>query len=453
MAQVATDRSACGHCFSRRFDSDLIRDASEKREFHASPKRRESGSGKLKYFILILRNLRRNLLRTTLTCVATMFLVFIVTAVVTILYTLNLILAEKSKDLKAIVTERWQIPSQMPFSYAASLSQGAARKPGDIVPDDHMTWQFYGGTIDPTKSIREGIVFFFAMEPDKIIPMMDEGETFDPEMIEKLKNKKNGAIIGKKRLAAMQRQVGDRITVTSMNYKNINLEFEIVGECPTGRYDQSAFMQRDYLNDALEKYKREQNKPHPLAEKTLGLVWLRVPDNAAFNRVSEQIISSPDYTVPAVKCETASSGIGPWLESYKDFLNLFQYVLIPVAFGTMILVVSNAISLSVRERRTEMAVLKVLGFQPGQVRLLVIGEALLLGGLSGLASAALTYYGFNSTFGGVPFMVAFFTVFPVPVHAFWWGLALGLGTALLGSVGPAWSASSVKPSEVFAKVA
>ena len=39
---------------------------------------------------------------------------------------------------------------------------------------------------------------------------------------------------------------------------------------------------------------------------------------------------------------------------------------------------ANAIAISVRERRTEMAVLKVLGFQPWQILLLVLGEAVLL---------------------------------------------------------------------------
>ena len=45
----------------------------------------------------------------------------------------------------------------------------------------------------------------------------------------------------------------------------------------------------------------------------------------------------------------------------------------------MALVIANAISISVRERRTEMAVLKVLGFRPGQILVLVLGEALLIG--------------------------------------------------------------------------
>src|SRR5207249_2256122 len=86
-----------------------------------------------------------------------------------------------------IVTEKWQIPSQMPFSYGAELATGAARQPGDVTPQDSMTWQFYGGTLDPAHMTRENIVFFFAMDPKKFLPMMDGIDELTPEQIDQLK--------------------------------------------------------------------------------------------------------------------------------------------------------------------------------------------------------------------------------------------------------------------------
>ena len=53
--------------------------------------------------------------------------------------------------------------------------------------------------------------------------------------------------------------------MTSINYKDIDLEFEIVGEFPEGRYNQSAVMNRDYLNRALDQYERDNRRKHPLA--------------------------------------------------------------------------------------------------------------------------------------------------------------------------------------------
>jgi putative ABC transport system permease protein len=107
----------------------------------------------------------------------------------------------------------------------------------------------------------------------------------------------------------------------------------------------------------------------------------------------------------------------------------------------------------VRERRAELAVLKVLGFRPWQILTLVLGESLLLGLGAGAASAALTYTLVNYVLGGIPFPIGFFPRFFVPHAALWWGPAIGTGTALIGSLWPAWSARNVKVADVFAKVA
>src|SRR5262245_44885926 len=80
----------------------------------------------LRYPLIMIKNLRRNLLRTSLTYVATYVLVMIVTMIWSVLYFIDQWTAEKSTDLKVIVSEKWQADSHLPFSYAAALSEGAA---------------------------------------------------------------------------------------------------------------------------------------------------------------------------------------------------------------------------------------------------------------------------------------------------------------------------------------
>lgn len=415
----------------------------------------------MKLIWLMIKNLRRNLIRSTLTALGTMVLVFVVTLVWSILSFLQKATDEKSSNLKAIVTERWQIPSQMPFSYAASLSEGAARNPGDAKPMDSMTWQFYGGSLDPQKRTRENSLFAFALEPIKLRTMMDELDAL-PEAkakdleaaIQKMESNRQGIILGRDRLAAINKRVGDRFTLYGINYREINLELEVVGLFPEGRYDGSAAIHRDYLNAALDQYEATHNgKKHFLAEKTLNLVWLRLPDRATFEKVAGQVLSSPLYASPSVKCETASSGVATFLEAYRDMIWGMRYLLAPAILLTLSLVISNAISISVRERRIELAVMKVLGFRPYQLLLLVLGEALLLGLISGGLSAGLTYYFVNSVMGGIKFPIAFFGAFFIPEAALGWGVAVGTLTSLLGSLGPAWSARTVRVAEIFSKVA
>ena len=69
----------------------------------------------MKLLLLIVKNVGRNLLRSMLTALGTMVLVLVVTLVWSVLHLIDLVTAEKSHDLKAIVTERWSVPSRLPL--------------------------------------------------------------------------------------------------------------------------------------------------------------------------------------------------------------------------------------------------------------------------------------------------------------------------------------------------
>jgi putative ABC transport system permease protein len=474
------------------------------------------------YLRFILRNLLRNWLRTGLTAMATMVLVLVVTLVWTILWFLNNVTSEKAKDLKAIISERWQLPSQMPFSYEADLSEGAPSKEGDYKVDtsrDAMTWQFYAGTLDPAKRTRENIMFFFCMDPVKLLTVNDkaideaidslpisstypykvnaEGKMIEDKVVtldatqrsalkeidqarrdgritsmmdglDEMKPEelvamckaiklsladKRKVVIGKDRLKAINKQVGESFKLTSINYKEIDLEFEVAGVFPDGRYNQSAVMHRDYLNAAMDDYNRKNvGKKHPLSEKSLNLVWIRVPNTQTFQKVETQINNSSKFQTPAVKCETASSGVASFLDAYRDLLWGMRWILVPFILLTMSLIIAVAISISVRERRKEMAILKVLGFAPGQILIMVMGEAMMVGVLSGVMGSVATFAFINYFVGGIKFPIAFFPAFLIPVEALAWGPSLGALTAILGSVIPSLNACRIKVSEVFARI-
>jgi putative ABC transport system permease protein len=297
------------------------------------------------------------------------------------------------------------------------------------------------------------------MEPDHVRTMMDDLQNLDPELIRKLKDKRKGCLLGRERLEALfgrrplEEFVGQTFTVYSLNYKEIDLEFEVVGVLPEGRYNQSGIMNALYFNNALDDYKLKKKQAHPLDNRRLNLVWLRISDRDSFERVAERIEKARELSNPQVKCETASSGIAAWIEPYNDLLWGMKWLLVPAIVVSMALVMANAIGISVRERYQEIAVLKVLGYRPWQVLVLILGEALLVGGLSGLAAAAATFLLVNFAVGGIPFPIAFFPAFFVPLGVVAWGTAVGLLTALIGSLMPSWTARSVKVSEVFARVA
>ena len=415
----------------------------------------------MKFFLLILKNVRRNLLRTTLTSLGTIALVLVVTLVWSILQFLADQTSPKKQNIKAIVSEKWQLPSQMPRAYSDSLRDGAAKEGGDVHPSDSMTWQFFGGSMDPARRDPKLRMFAFAMQPDKLLTMMDGLDTLTgeekrklEEAIEKMKANRASIIMGEDILKQIERQVGDKITLYGVNYSGINLEFEIVGSFTTARYAKSCAIDCEYLNAALDVYPSTHNgQQHPLADKTLNLVWLKVDDPEAYARVAEQIEGSADYRAPPVKVEVSSNAIAAFLAGFRDIIWGMRWILGPAALASLSLIIANAISIGVRERRMELAVMKVLGFRPYQIMILVMGESLLLGGGSGLISSGGTYCVVNLIFGGINFPIAFFPKFDIPLAAWWWGPAVGSAAAILGAIIPAWQACRVKVSEVFSKVA
>jgi putative ABC transport system permease protein len=422
-----------------------------------------------KFGLMVMKNLRRNKLRTSLTYVATFVLVLVITMVWSVLYWIDQWSEEKSKNVLGIVTEKWQQDSRLPFSYALPLSEGAAssRRPGDIRPIDSMTWQMYIGTTDAAKKTPESQVVLIALEPRKMLTMMGdlldylnveqgrreqklEGERLAElrAAVEKMEHNRRAVILGPACLARIRKQAGDHFSVTGLSHEGIDLELEVAGSLPrAGVYADLGFMNRDYLNDALDVYpSTHAGMKHPLAPRRLTLVFLKAADAMALDRLAAQIESSGLFVDPAVKTESLSVAVLGALAPFRDMLWGIRWLLSPAILITMAVVIANAISLNVRERRTEVAVLKVLGYRPLQILALVVGEALVVGMASGLISAGLIYVCVNwlverVDLGGIT----------VPEAALWWGTLSGAVTALAGSLWPALSACRIKVAEVFAR--
>lgn len=416
----------------------------------------------MKFFVLILKNLRRNKLRSGLTALAVIFLVAIFSMIATVLRFLDLAMQQKARDVPIVISERYRLPSRFDRRFleqivypGSSLNSQLSQIPG-FHGENHTLWHFIGFSIDPEMKNKDLQFFCIATIPEKIPAMIDGMAGLDLKLPELMKQPPRsrldnaGIVVGPDRLAKLGKKVGDVFKVVSISHregtgarKPIEMEFEVVGELPgDSRWAQGAFMDYAYLDRVLKEKKSE-------LDGKIMLGWLKVDDQESAGQVGGTI----EQAISDVKSETASSAVSRFLDSYKDLLNGLKYLLTPAIVIVMVVIVANAISITVRERTTEMAVLKVLGFRPWQILTLVLGEGILIGILAGLAGAGITYGLINHLAGGIKIPIGFFPIFFVPAQVFWWGPALGTVTAVLGGILPAWSARTVKVSEVFAKVA
>src|SRR5262249_11637060 len=147
----------------------------------------------MKLLLLILKNLGRNPLRSTLTALAVVFLVAIFSMIATVLRFLDKTMEAKAADVPVVVTERYRYPSRFDRSFmeqivrpGTSLNSQLTQIPG-FHSDSYTYWHFIGFNVDPDMKDKNLQFFVIATLPEKIPTMIDGVEGLDPAACELMK--------------------------------------------------------------------------------------------------------------------------------------------------------------------------------------------------------------------------------------------------------------------------
>jgi putative ABC transport system permease protein len=389
----------------------------------------------MKFFPLILKNLRRNRLRSTLTALAVTVMVTICIEMLTILFWVHQHVQAQASRSKLLVSERWVAPSRIPARYLSLLTHQEG-------VEDWTLWNLYSGFLDASRQ-QNRLGVGLATRPDNLIAMHLGLEKLDPAAVEELKRERTGTIVSANLMQQMNWQVGQQFTVISSSHPNKDLRFKIVGVLPPGEYIGNFFFRQDYFEEGTGN------------KETITCVWLRLRDDETARRVADRIQEQFQHNQPELKVETESAGAARFVSRQQAILSVIELVA-AILLIDMMIVLSNSISVATRERKVEMAVLKVLGFEPLSIMVLVIGEAMLIGAVGGFVGAALAWL--CSTLavqGALPSISAtrIFFAFPTHPQMVAWGAIMGAFAGFAGSAIPAWNAWRVKVSDVFAKIA
>lgn len=386
-----------------------------------------------KFVVLVLKNLGRSKVRTTLTALAVTVLVTISTLVLTITNAVEKQLQSESGKSKLVITERWVAPSEVPVKYIPRL----VKIPG---VQDWTVWNLYTGYFDESMQ-RDKAGFGIATRVENIQRMHPALEQVDPQAIAALKREKHGCLMGSTIMTALKWKVGQQFTFASTSHMGKNLRFKVVGVVPNGL---NFFFRNDYFEEAVGN------------KTAVSIVWLMLQSVHDVNAVTSRIQETFAGLQPELKIETESAGVARMAERGEAILSIIRMV-VAVLIIDMIIILSNAISISVRERRMEMAVLKVLGFAPSHIIVMVVSEATFVGGMSGLFGAFIAWScSYLAQVGVLPHdsaFTGFMLIFPIGWRALVSGFVLGSAVGFIGSVIPAWNSRKVKVSEVFSRIA
>jgi putative ABC transport system permease protein len=294
----------------------------------------------------------------------------------------------------------------------------------------HANW--FGGYYQETKNQFANM----AVEPESWLRMYPEFVVPEDQKKAWLADRQ-GAIIGADTMKRFGWKVGDRIPLQATIFRRPDRsawEFNISGvyDSPVKGTDKTQlFFHYDYLNEVL----RTSNFGNQV-----GWLVIKVNDPeqspAIARKVDAMFANSPTET----KTDSEKAFVAGWAKQIGN-ISLITQLIAAAAIFMMLLVTANTMAQSIRERTSELAVLKTLGFGDGRVLGMVLMESSVLALVGGLAGLGLSYA--LVTIGGDPtgaFLPAFY--FPVPDLIVGVVMVIALGFAA-GAV-PAWQAGRLR---------
>jgi putative ABC transport system permease protein len=325
-----------------------------------------------RFLPLLFANLRRRTPRTmfTLLSIAVAFLLYGLLAAVKNGF-------EASGNLagvdRLVSMAKVSIVQPLPISYL----QRIAAVPG-VKMVTHSTW--FGGRYQN----ETGMIITYPVPPESYLAMYPEF-LLPPAQKEHWLHDRVGAIVGRSLAESHGWKVGDRLPLRSDIYPradgSYNWDFIIDGiydnKDPSGDVN-SIFFNYDYLDES-----------RTFGKGTVGWYIVRIADPTQ----STQVAAAIDALFTNSSAETKTASEKAFVQGFAKQTGDIGAMVIAIGiavFFTMLLVSANTMAQAVRERTTEVAVLKTLGYTDSVVLALVIGEALLLtvvGGAIGIAGA------------------------------------------------------------------
>jgi putative ABC transport system permease protein len=383
----------------------------------------------MKYLPLVWRSLWRRKIRTifTLLSIFVAFLLFGFLMTIRAAFTFGVDLAGLDR---LMVIHKINIIMPLPVAY-----QGRLQTVPGVESVTHNTW--FGGFY------REPTNFFatIALEPEPYFNMYPE-VNLPPEQMKAWLADRQGAVVGRDLADRFDWKIGDRIPIQATIYQHKSSgntwEFNLVGIYDGGPGVQKTnfFFRYDYLDEGRQ-----------IGEGLVGWYVVKIADASRSQAMAatfdDMFANSPAET----KTTTEKGFLDGFAKQIGDIGSIMMAILAAVLF-TILLVVGNTMAQAVRERTSELAVLKTLGFSDAKILTLVLAESLFIavagGGLGLLVAWAVVHFVGDPTGG----LLAIF-VFP--------GRDVIIGVVLIALVGimagllPATNAMRIKITDALRK--
>jgi putative ABC transport system permease protein len=319
----------------------------------------------LRYLPLVLKNCWRNRRRTILTIASIGVSMCLLGVMMTMYHAFYLSEPKAEEARRLVVRNRVSLTVPVPQSYLSRIKQ----IPG---VQEAMMGNWFGGTYKDNRDPKN-MFARMAIEPEKLFQVY--GEIRIPEdQKQAFFRDRAGCIIGRDVANNHNLKVGDRIPIIGDIFPG-NYEFTIRGIFDWPRNSEILYFNREYVEQTLPERRRGQ----------IGLYYVLIDDPQNAARISAAIDEQFRNSASETKTETEQAFTVGFLSMLGN-VKMFLIAIGAAVTFTILLVSANTMAMSVRERVREVGVLKTLGFAPGEILGMILGEAIAIsiaGGLIG----------------------------------------------------------------------
>jgi putative ABC transport system permease protein len=369
----------------------------------------------VRFLSYIWRNASRNKLRSLLTVLSVGFGLAMMTILYGYLAMQDVWAQEAEKHNRFVVLNIQGFSGRIPIAYVNRVTRLEGVRAA-------VPYSWFGGVYkDERMPFAQ-----FATDPEQAFNVWDEF-TIPPEQLAAWQNNRRACVVD--RALAEQRgwKVGERIPLKGTFYQ-YDLELELVGIFDTPQPVLSLWFDWQYLEEGLKSRGITQ------ASGNAGMIYAK----AASAGVIPGLCRAIDDHYGSSENPTRTQTEAAFAQMFSQMLgNIRLYILVIAVIVTfsLTLVAANGMAMSLRERTTEIAVLKAIGFPRIRVLGLVLGEACFIAGLGGLLGLAFGNGFLAMAHQAMPQMIP---VGPGDLAGPWMAgiLAVGVGIGFLSGIVP-----------------
>jgi putative ABC transport system permease protein len=318
----------------------------------------------MKLFKYIWRNATRNKLRSMLTVLSVGFSLALLTVLYGYLAMQEVWSKEADKHNRIVVMNVQGFAGELPIAYVDRIT----RLDGI---EASVPYVWYGGVYkDERMSFNQ-----FGTDPQAAFNVWDE-YTIPQDQLEAWQKNRRACVVDRRLAERRGWQVGERIPLRGTYYP-YDLELELVGIFDTPQPIDSLWFDWQYLDEGLQAEHQGNGAGNA------GLIFAK----ARSSRIIPSLCQSVDDQFASSDNPTRTQSEAAFAQMFSEMLGNIEAYIRNIGLAVMFsltLVAANAMAMSMRERTTEVAVLKAIGFRKARVLGMVLGEACLIAAVGGV---------------------------------------------------------------------